>query len=148
MAGSQKNIGLGIEKNIMEKKKKLNVVAAVISDKDGRVLITQRGFGMKFSGQWEFPGGKVEEGENLKDALKREILEELCLDIKVGEEILFWNHLYDFADIDFTAFSAIVRAGTLELLEHQDAIWVQLAGIADYDWVAADVKLVGKLLGR
>lgn len=130
----------------MTERKKLKVVAAVISDKESRILITQRGQGMKFFGQWEFPGGKVEKGEKLQDALKREITEELGLDIEVGEELLSWKHVYDFADIDFTAFNATVRKGDLKLLEHQDARWVELTGIAGYDWVAADVKLVRELL--
>ncbi len=146
MAGSKKDPSLTGD-FLMSETKKLKVVAAVINDKDGRVLITQRGPNMKFFGQWEFPGGKVEEGESLQAALQREIKEELGLDIEVGEELLSWKHVYDFAEIDFIAFSAIVKGGRLSLLEHQDARWAELAGIVDYDWVAADVKLVTRLLG-
>jgi 8-oxo-dGTP diphosphatase len=131
----------------MTEKKKLKVVAAVINDKEGRVLIAQRGSGMKFQGKWEFPGGKVEEGESLEAALQREIKEELGLDIELGEDLLSWMHIYDFAEIDFIAFNAIVKGGDLKLLEHQDARWVELKKIADYDWVEADLKLVAKLLG-
>jgi len=129
----------------MPERKKLKVVAAVIRDKDGRILITQRGPGMDFSGKWEFPGGKIKEGEDPKSALKREIAEELGLDINVGEKLLAWDYVYDFADIDFIAFDAKVIGGVFDLLEHQDAIWTDALSMDSYDWVPADRELVSKL---
>lgn len=138
MAGSKKETGL---------KKKIKVVAAVIKAEDNSVLITQRGNSMMFPGKWEFPGGKLLDGENPKEGLKREIREELGLEIEPIDSILTWQYSYDFADIDFMAFNAIVNSGKLVLLEHDKALWEDLENLLKYDWLPADLALVDKLLG-
>ena len=126
--------------------KKFSVVAAVITDDSGRMLVTQRGTGMRFTGKWEFPGGKVEEGESLESALKREILEELMLKIDIKEQILKWQYSYPFAIIDFTAYRATVSSGELKLVEHMSSKWVRPGSeLSRLDWVPADLKLVAFL---
>jgi 8-oxo-dGTP diphosphatase len=125
--------------------KEIHVVAAVIIDDDGKILVTQRGKGMKFEGKWEFPGGKVHDGEEPKAALKREIQEELMLDIEVGEELLTWQYNYSFAQVNFTAFRARVTGGNLELVEHMASIWAKPEELESFDWVPADVELVSFL---
>ena len=126
----------------------MQVVAAVIMGLDGKMLITQRGKGMQFSGMWEFPGGKVDEGEDLVTALKREIMEELSVNIDVDRKVLGWAYTYPFAAINFFAFSAKIRDGELKLTEHMDFKWVEIKDLSGYDWTPADVALVKWLEGN
>ena len=126
--------------------KEIDVVAAVITDNKGRILVTQRVRGMDFTGKWEFPGGKVKQGEDLKTALKREIFEELTLSINVGKELLTWRYSYPFANVNFTAFSAIVVGGELKLMEHMAFKWLNgVKELETLDWVPADRELVSFL---
>ena len=123
--------------------KEINVVAAVITDSNGRILVTQRGEGMDFTGKWEFPGGKVNKGEDLKTALKREIYEELQLHIEVNKKLLTWRYNYPFANVNFTAFSSSVVDGELKLMEHMDFKWLAtVKELETLDWVPADRELV------
>ena len=124
----------------------LEVVAGIISS-DGKLLIAQRGPGMHFEGKWEFPGGKVEEGEDFKTALKREIMEELELDISVGDKVHSWTYSYDFGAVNFTAYKANVCGGKLKMLEHMDAKWVNVAELKNYELVPADLELADLLCG-
>ncbi len=128
-------------------KANMKVVAAVIKSADGKVLITQRGEGMSFKGKWEFPGGKIEDGEVPENALKREIQEELCLDIHVDQKVLEWEHEYSFGKVDFIAYNSRVNKGTLKLVEHMDYRWENIVNLSNYDWTPAEVKLVNKLSG-
>lgn len=125
----------------------MKVVAAVIRSPEGLILITQRGKGMSFEGKWEFPGGKIKDGEDHKEALKREIKEELTLDINVGEGALEWRYEYPFGTVDFFAFNSEVSSGTLTLIEHMDAKWVKPSELKSFDWVPADNSLVDHLIG-
>jgi len=125
----------------------MQVVAAVIRSTDGKILITQRGKGMSFEGKWEFPGGKVKEGELPTDALKREIEEELCLGIQVGQKELEWSHEYSFGKVDFIAYNSRVSSGVLQLVEHMDHKWESVENLSSYDWTQADIELVNKLCG-
>ena len=125
----------------------MKVVAAVIRSTDEKILITQRGKGMSFEGKWEFPGGKVEEGEEPKEALKREIKEELCLEIHVDQKILEWDHEYSFGKVAFIAYNSRVNKGVLQLVEHMDYRWESIENLKNYDWTPADIKLVNKLSG-
>jgi len=125
----------------------MKVVAAIIRSAEGNVLITQRGKGMSFEGKWEFPGGKVEEGETPSEALKREIQEELCLEIHIDQQELEWTHEYSFGKVDFIAYNSRVVAGVLQLVEHMGYRWEKIDNLNTYDWTPADVKLVNKLCG-
>jgi 8-oxo-dGTP diphosphatase len=125
----------------------MKVVAAVIRSSEGLILITQRGKGMIFEGKWEFPGGKIKNGEGHKEALKREIKEELTLDISVGDTTFEWKHEYPFGIIDFIAFNSEILEGKLTLVEHMDAKWVKASELKNYDWVPADNSLVDHLTG-
>ena len=118
----------------------------MITDNKGRLLVAQRGEGMDFTGKWEFPGGKVKQGEDQKTALKREIFEELELKVELGKELLTWRYNYPFAVVNFTAFSASIIAGELKLVEHMAFKW--LSGVKELetlDWVPADRELVNFL---
>lgn len=124
--------------------KTIKVVAAVIRDGD-KIFATQRGYG-EFKGGWEFPGGKIEEGETPQEALKREIMEELDTEIEVGE--LIDTIEYDYPDFHLSMWCywcSVVR-GDLVLKEHVAARWLGEDELMDVEWLPADVGLIGKLL--
>lgn len=123
--------------------KKIEVVAAIIKE-DDKILATQRGYG-EFKGMWEFPGGKIEPGESAKDALIREIQEELEAEIEVGE--LVDTVEYDYPQFHLTMqcfFSTVIR-GKIVLKEHEDAKWLTRNTLDHVEWLPADESLVRKL---
>lgn len=128
-------------------KKIINVVAAIICDdleSPKKIFATQRGYG-EFKGGWEFPGGKVEEGESPEDALKREIMEELGTEIKVGKYIDTVEYDYPKFHLSMKCFLCEVVSGELELKEHEAARWLGKGQLYDVDWLPADVELIGKV---
>ncbi|MBE5968730.1 MAG: (deoxy)nucleoside triphosphate pyrophosphohydrolase [Lachnospiraceae bacterium] len=128
--------------------KTVKVVAAVIkaTNEKGEPIIfaTQRGYG-DFKGGWEFPGGKVEAGETPQEALKREIMEELETEIKVGEYIDTIEYDYPTFHLSMDCFWCEVVEGHLVLKEHEAAKWVNKANIRSVDWLPADVTLIDKV---
>ena len=123
--------------------KTIEVVAAIIREGD-RVLATQRGYG-EFEGMWEFPGGKIEPGEEREEALKREIGEELAVEIEVEE--LVCTVEYDYPNFHLTMhcyFCSIVK-GVVELLEHKSARWLRCDELNSVEWLPADVGVVNSL---
>ena len=122
--------------------KKLNVVAAIIK-KDNKILATQRGYG-EFEGLWEFPGGKIEEGETKEEALVREIKEELNADIKVDEFALDLEWQYPNFYLYMSCFMCSLESD-IELLEHMGAKWLSLDDLDSVQWIEADIKAVNYL---
>ena len=125
--------------------KTVRVVAAVIKavNKDGEPIIfaTQRGYG-EFKDGWEFPGGKIEEGETPQDALKREIKEELDTEISVGELIDTIEYDYPTFHLSMDCFWCEVVAGHLELKEAEAAKWLMKEQLDSVAWLPADVTLI------
>lgn len=128
--------------------KTVKVVAAVIKavNKNGEDIIfaTQRGYG-EFKDGWEFPGGKIEEGETPQEALKREIMEELDTEITVGELIDTIEYDYPTFHLSMDCFWCEVVKGNLVLKEAEDAKWLKKDELAKVDWLPADVKLIEKI---
>ena len=127
--------------------KTVNVVAAVICDsvqKKRKIFATSRGYG-EFKGQWEFPGGKIEEGETPQEALKREIMEELDTEISVGELIDTIEYDYPTFHLSMDCFWCEVIKGNLVLKEAEDAKWLKKNELDKVDWLPADVELIGKI---
>jgi len=128
--------------------KTIKVVAAVISaiDESGEPIIfaTQRGYG-EFKGGWEFPGGKIEEGETPKEALRREIREELDTEISVGELIDTIEYDYPTFHLSMDCFWCEIIEGKLVLNEHEAARWLRLDELFDVDWLPADITLIDKI---
>lgn len=122
----------------------IEVVAAAIYQ-DGKVLAAQRGYG-EFKGGWEFPGGKVEPGESLKNAIVREIQEEMEATIEVGEKIGTVEYDYPSFHLKMHCFWATVKEGELKLLEHDGAMWLDKDNIQSVQWLPADVELVEKVV--
>ena len=123
--------------------KTIRVVAAIIRDKD-KIFATQRGYG-EFKDGWEFPGGKIEEGETPQDALKREIMEELDTEITVGELIDTREYDYPTFHLSMDCFWAEVITGHLVLKEAEAAKWLTKEQLDSVDWLPADVTLIDKI---
>ena len=128
--------------------KKYYTVSAAIIVENKKILCVQRNKGKYdyISYKYEFPGGKLEEGENEEDALKREISEELNLEIDVAENFLVVTH--EYLDFDLTMHSYLCKANTekLVLKEHIDVKWLYKNELIELDWAAADLPIVSKLI--
>ncbi len=123
--------------------KTINVVAAVIF-KDDKVFATQRGYG-EFKDGWEFPGGKVESGESPEEALRREIREELEVDVNVGDLIETIEYDYPAFHLSMKCFACTIAGGSPHLLEHEAAKWLTSKQLGSVDWLPADVTLIPKI---
>ena len=128
--------------------KTIRVVAAVIkatNEKgDPMIFATQRGYG-DFKGGWEFPGGKIEEGETPREALVREIREELETEIAVGELIDTVEYDYPTFHLSMDCFWAEIVSGNLVLKEHEAAKWLTRDKLDTVEWLPADIGLIEKL---
>jgi 8-oxo-dGTP diphosphatase len=125
----------------------IDVVAGVIRRADGRVLISQRLADDTLGGYWEFPGGKVDPGEELKAALHRELAEELGVETEIGAEIHRIVHPYPDRDVRLYFFDARILSGEPQKLEVADLRWVTLDELMDYQFPEADLPLLRQLRG-
>ena len=123
--------------------KKIEVVAAVILKERG-CFATQRGYG-EFEGLWEFPGGKIEPGENCDEALKREIEEELGVNIAVDEFLCTTDYDYPSFHITMHCYLCSIESGNIELREHKSARWLTAETLDTVEWLPADKAVVEKL---
>ncbi len=116
------------------------VVCAVIM-KNNKIFATQRGYG-EYKDKWEFPGGKIEEGETPEAALVREIKEELDTEVKVVRFLGMAGGDYETFSLEMECYLCEVTSGHLELLEHECARWLDSDHLYDVDWLPADETLV------
>lgn len=124
--------------------KRVEVVAAVLRDDAGRVFATQRGYGAMKDG-WEFPGGKIETGETPEEALKREIVEELNVNIDIDDFLTTVEWDYDTFHLTMQCYLCHVVSGEMVLMEHEAARWLPLEEIDSVDWLPADLMVVAAL---
>lgn len=125
----------------------IRVTAAIII-KENKILLTQRSKEDKLSLKWEFPGGKIEENENEKECLKREILEELELNINV-EKFFFKNiHKYNDKEIELNFYICKIISGKLKLNVHNNFKWVNKTEIKNFDLADADIPVVNEIKKR
>ena len=129
--------------------KRITVVAAAIENK-GRFLCMQRAENKYeyISKKYEFPGGKVEDGETEEEALKREILEELSLDVEVTQRIIEVDHSYPDFSISLHAYQCSSQTQNITLHEHIDYKWLKTEDLNQLDWAAADIPIVSKITGK
>ena len=123
--------------------KKIEVAAAIIV-KDNKVFATQRGYG-EFKDGWEFPGGKLEPGESAREALVREIREELDVDIRVGRLLETVEYDYPKFHLTMHCFICELLSEEIVLKEHEDARWLKEEELDTVDWLPADVGVIGKI---
>ncbi|MBO7564509.1 MAG: (deoxy)nucleoside triphosphate pyrophosphohydrolase [Clostridiales bacterium] len=126
--------------------KTIHVVAAIIRNGD-KILATKRGYG-DYKDGWEFPGGKIEEGESPQEALVREIREELEAEIIVGDHLVTVERDYPDFHLSMQCFWAELKDGAhLTLLEHEAAKWLALKELDSVEWLPADVDVVRAIKG-
>lgn len=123
----------------------IDVVAAVIKDKEGKILITKRNLKKAQGGLWEFPGGKIEPNETRKNAIIREIKEELDVDIKVDKYLAEKEFIYPEKTINLIALECTITKGNIKLLEHEDYRWINKNNLEEYEFAPADTFIVKKL---
>lgn len=121
-------------------------VAAAIILQDGKVFATQRGYG-EFKDSWEFPGGKIEEGETPQEALAREIREELDTELEIGELLYTVEYDYPAFHLSMDCFICTVKAGNLVLKEHEASKWLTKETMDSVEWLPADLGLVELIKG-
>ncbi|NLM45495.1 MAG: (deoxy)nucleoside triphosphate pyrophosphohydrolase [Firmicutes bacterium] len=125
----------------------IDVVAAVIENEEGKVLVAKRKPGMKLAGYWEFPGGKVKENEAPEEGLRRELREEMNVEIEVGEYIGENVHRYGDFTIRLLAYRARIAWGKIELTDHDEYRWLEAGELVKIKMAPADVPLVQLLIG-
>jgi len=122
-----------------------DIAVGVIADEAGRVLITKRPEDAMLGGLWEFPGGKVERGESFEAACRRELREELGIEVEVGEPLARINHAYSHFKITLHAFACRILDGTPEHYEAQPMHWVAIEDLGDYAFPRANRRLIETL---
>jgi 8-oxo-dGTP diphosphatase len=126
-------------------RRKIRVVGAMI-ELNGKYLITQRPPTASLPLLWEFPGGRVEEGESDEAALARELKEEMDITVEVGERVIHVEHAYEKYDIDFCVYRCKLRSGEIRHIRVHEHKWVRPEDLDDYEFPAADEKTIAKLL--
>jgi 8-oxo-dGTP diphosphatase len=123
----------------------LPVVAAVIY-RDQNLLLARRKSGKSLAGYWEFPGGKIENGETPEKALARELYEEFDVVVSVGKEIATHRHDYEHIKIELIAHETRIESGELELRDHDAIVWVTPHEARHYKLAPADIPILEHIL--
>lgn len=121
-------------------------VACAIIERDGLVLAAQRSAAMSLPLKWEFPGGKIDAGESPEECLRRELVEELGIQVHVGQELPASTHQYpDFA-VTLHPFVCTIAAGEIVQHEHAALIWLPPDELPNLDWAEADLPVIAAYL--
>jgi mutator protein MutT len=128
-----------------ESQKVVEVVAAVI-ERDGLILIGQRKLSGRHPGKWEFPGGKVERGEEPRDALARELREELGIEAVIGAELEGYDFSYAAGSLTRLRFFHVTQfSGEVVNLDFAQILWTERHALPEFDFLAGDVEFVKTL---
>jgi 8-oxo-dGTP diphosphatase len=125
----------------------LHVACAVI-ERDGMILATQRSAVMTLPMKWEFPGGKIKSGETREEGLKREVREELTVEISVGEALTPRTHQYPAFVVTLYPFLCTITSGEIRLHEHAALAWLTPEELPTLDWAEADWPVIQEYLNR
>lgn len=126
-------------------KKRINVVGAVLT-RDDKIFAAQRSSTMSLSGMWEFPGGKIEPHETPKEALVRELKEELLCTAEIGNIVQTTEHEYEFGIVILTTFYCSLTGDEPKLTEHSEIRWIQVADLDQLNWAPADIPAVKQVM--
>ena len=119
----------------------IKVTCAIIF-KQNKLLITQLDENSDHSYYWEFPGGKIENGESEEECIIREIQEELNIQIEIRKIMFPVHHNYGFKEIELIPFLCEIKSGNIELKDHADYKWIELQDLKDVEFIDADKKLI------
>lgn len=142
-----KELGLQEKLPVISEKKPIPhyLVAAAVIWRDGKVLIARRPSQGLLGGLWEFPGGKVEAGESLEEALRREIVEEMAAEIRVGQELGIYKHAYTHFRVTLHAFHAELKGTEPTALEASEIRWIEPVNLGDYPMGKIDRRISNDL---
>ena len=124
---------------------RINVVAAIIINKK-RILIGKRKDEDIGGGKWEFPGGKIEIGETISKALKRELYEELGISAKIGKELMNYEHMFKTTIYNITFMEIIDYEGEICNNAHSEIKWVKFSNLPEYDFISGDDRFIQSLI--
>ena len=120
----------------------------IVLDKRGKVLIDQRCENFTMGGFWEFPGGKKELGEDIKTCITRELMEELSIEVEVGEELIIFEHSYSNMKLSFEVYICSIKSGRPESLRSQQLKWVAIEDLKFYQFPEANIRIVNALFSK
>ena len=124
---------------------RINVVAAIIINKN-RILIGKRKDEDIGGGKWEFPGGKIEIGETNSEALERELYEELGISVKIGKELMNYEHMFKTTIYNISFMEIIDYDGEIRNNAHSEIKWVKFSNLLEYDFISGDDRFIQSLL--
>lgn len=126
-------------------KKRIAVVGAVLI-RGQMILAAQRSSTMSLAGMWEFPGGKIEPNESPKEALLRELKEELLCTAEIGEHIQTTEYEYEFGIVVLTTYYCSLKGDEPRLTEHSEIRWIHVTKLDQLNWAPADIPAVEKVM--
>lgn len=129
-------------------KKTIHVVGAIIENEQQEIFCALRNPRMILANYWEFPGGKIEQGETPEQALYREILEEFNCMIQVGKQVAVTLHEYEQFFVHLETYKASIIKGTPQILEHAEARWVPRNQLLNLPFAPADLPSIQKLMAE
>ena len=125
--------------------KHIHVTCAII-EREGRVLATQRSAAMNMPHKWEFPGGKIDPGETAEECLRRELLEEIGIQARIGRSLPASTHQYPTFTITLYPFVCAIEEGEIFLHEHAALLWLPPSQLHTLDWAEADIQVLAAYL--
>ena len=126
-------------------KKRINVVGAVLT-RGQMIFAVQRSSTMSLPGMWEFPGGKIEPDESPKEALLRELEEELLCSAEIGDHIQTTEHEYEFGVVILTTYYCTLKGDEPRLTEHSEIRWIHFTELDQLNWAPADIPAVEQVM--
>jgi len=124
----------------------IHVACVILEDSEGQIFVAKRPEGKALAGGWEFPGGKIEAGESHTAALKREVREELEIEIEVGAPLPASSYDYAFGTVVLYPYRASILSGIINLIEHPEGRWLARKDLPNLHWVPADIPIMRALL--